>query len=181
MLTNIYAPCTPDEKLEFLNWLHDFELSEGTDWLLVGDFNLIGWPSDRNRSEVSVQEMFKFNEVISYLGLQELPLRGHKFTWSNKQASPLLERLDWFFASISWMISYPVWVASTLSRDISDHHPCLISMSTDIPKSKVFRFEIYWLLYDEFLPVMQHGWSLMVQPQDKAKKLMAKFKIWEGC
>jgi exonuclease III len=41
VLTNIYAPCTLEGKLNFLNWLHDFELPEGTNWLLVGDFNMI--------------------------------------------------------------------------------------------------------------------------------------------
>jgi hypothetical protein len=30
VLTNIYAPCPPEGKLDFLNWLHDFELPEGT-------------------------------------------------------------------------------------------------------------------------------------------------------
>jgi hypothetical protein len=41
VLTNVYAPCTLEGKLDFLKWLHDFELPEGTDWLIVGDFNLI--------------------------------------------------------------------------------------------------------------------------------------------
>jgi hypothetical protein len=123
-----------------------------------------------------MQEMFRFNEVISYLGLQELPLQGHKFTWSNKHTSPLLERLDWFFASISWIISYLGSVVSTLSWDTSDHHPCLVSMKMDILKSSVFRFENYWLRHEKFLPVMQHGWSIQAQPHNKAKKLMAKFK-----
>jgi hypothetical protein len=67
------------------------------DWLLVGDFNLIRRPSDRNKPKGNVQEMFRFNEVISNLRLQELLLQGHKFTWTNKQESPLLERLEWFF------------------------------------------------------------------------------------
>jgi hypothetical protein len=67
-------------------------------------------------------------------------------------------------------------VVSTLSHDVSDHHPCLVSMFTDIPKVKIFIFENFWLLHEEFLPVMQHGWSLAVLPQDKAKMLMAKFK-----
>jgi hypothetical protein len=93
VLTNIYAPCTPEGKMDFLNWLHDFDLPGGTDWLLVGDFNLIRWPSDRNKLGGNVQYMFIFNEAINYLGLQELPLQGNKFTWSNKQVSPLLERL----------------------------------------------------------------------------------------
>jgi hypothetical protein len=61
---------------------------------------------------------------------------GNKFTWTNKQVSPLLERLDWFFASTSWITNYLGSFASTLSRDVSDHSPCLISFSTDIPKAE---------------------------------------------
>jgi hypothetical protein len=80
VFTNVYAPCTSDGKASFLNWLHDFELPEETDWLLVGDFNLIRRDSDLNRLNGNPQEMLRFNEVISYLRLQELPLVGHKFT-----------------------------------------------------------------------------------------------------
>jgi hypothetical protein len=58
----------------------------------------------------------------------------------------------------------------------STNPPCLVSMTTNIPKSSVFRFKNYWLLHEEFLPVMQHGWSIYSQPHDKAKKLMAKLK-----
>jgi hypothetical protein len=49
-------------------------------------------------------------------------------------------------------------------------------MTTDIPKSKFFRFENYWLLHEDFMPAMQHGYNLHVLPQDTTKKLMAKFK-----
>jgi hypothetical protein len=77
--------------------------------------------------------MLKFNEVISHLGLEELLLQGSRFTWSNKQASPLLERLDWFLAFVSWITSYPGSTVSTLSRDTSDHYPCQISVNMDIP------------------------------------------------
>jgi hypothetical protein len=72
--------------------------------------------------------------------------------------------LDWFFASIPWFTNIPGSVVSTLSRDVSDHHPCLVSMTTDIPKSKVFRFDNYWLLHDDFIAVMQHGWNLIALP-----------------
>jgi hypothetical protein len=94
ILTNIYTPCTPEGKVEFMNWLHDFEMPEDTDWLLDEDFNLIRKPSDQNRPEGNVQEMLGFNEVVSNKRLHKLPLQGHRFTWTNKQASPLLERLD---------------------------------------------------------------------------------------
>jgi hypothetical protein len=52
----------------------------------------------------------------------------------------------------------------------------MILINTDIPKAKVFRFEKFWLLREEFLPVMQHGWNVHVFQQDHAKKISAKFK-----
>jgi hypothetical protein len=45
--------------------------------------------------------MLMFNEAISQLGIVELPLKGRQYTWSNMQKSPLLERLDRFFATSS--------------------------------------------------------------------------------
>jgi hypothetical protein len=62
-----------------------------------------------------------------------------------------------------------------MSRDVSNHHPYVISMTTDIPKSRVSHFENFWLPHDDFMPVMIHGWNVHVGVQDKAKRLMAKF------
>jgi endonuclease/exonuclease/phosphatase family metal-dependent hydrolase len=92
-----------------------------------------------------------FNAAISNLRVEELNLLGNKFTWTNKQVSPLLERLDWCFASVTWMTKYPGSFVSTLSRDISDHTPCVVSIIIDIPKAHNFRFENFWMLHDEFM------------------------------
>jgi hypothetical protein len=73
----------------------------------VGDFNLIRGPENMNKSGGDVSFMLLFNEAISAQGWAEIPLQGRKFTWSNKQQSPLLERLDWFFSSCSWTLNYP--------------------------------------------------------------------------
>lgn len=69
-------------------------MPDDVNWLLVGDFNLYRNPSDRNREGADYGDMLMFNEAISDLGLVELPLRGQRFTWTNKQQPPLLERLD---------------------------------------------------------------------------------------
>ena len=59
-----------------------------TNWLLVGDFNLYRSPADRNRPRGDHSEMYLFNEAISALGLVELPLKGRRFSWSNKKNLP---------------------------------------------------------------------------------------------
>jgi hypothetical protein len=175
-LTNVYAPCNSEGRQQFLEWFNGIDMPEETDWLLVGDFNLIRRQSDRNKPGGNTQDMLDFNVAISNLRLEELRLHDSRYTWSSKQASPLLERLDWFFASVSWMANYPGTLVSTLSRDTSDHMPCLISISTDVPKAKVFHFENYWMMHEDFMQVMQHGWRIHTQEEDKAKRLGAKFK-----
>lgn len=76
-------------------------MPDDINWIVVGDFNLYRSPNDRNKPGDDHSDMYLFNEAISALGLIELPLKGRRFTWSNKQRSPLLEHLSWFFTSAS--------------------------------------------------------------------------------
>lgn len=82
-------------------------MPDSVNWLLVGDFNLYRSPEDMNKHGGDQVEIYLFNEAISALGLVELPLKGRRFTWTNKQSAPLLGRLDWFFTSTSWTTAYP--------------------------------------------------------------------------
>jgi hypothetical protein len=120
--------------------------------------------------------MFAFNEAISKLRLVELPLKGFKYTWTNKQHSPLLERLDWFFTSNAWTTAMPSTIVSALSRDTSDHTPCVISASTKVPRPQIFRFENYWLQHDQFMSILKNSWSDGRPYLDCAKSISAKFK-----
>ena len=118
-----------------------------------------------------------FNEAISSIGLNEIKLSGKKYTWSNLQDSPLLEQLDWVFVSSTWLNSYPNTTARLLTMQPSDHNPCVVNISTDIPKSKIFRLENYWMHHNHFLPIIQNAWSLPCTEQDPAKRISAKFKV----
>jgi hypothetical protein len=53
------------------------------DWLLVGDFNFIRSPSNRNKPGGNVNDMLLFNDFIRQQNLTELPIQGRKYTWSN--------------------------------------------------------------------------------------------------
>jgi len=154
ILTNIYAPCTYDVKCAFLDWFKGIEMPDDINWIVLGDFNLIHSPEDRNRPGADVVEILLFNEVISELNLIEIPLHGKKFTWSNKQSPPLLERLDWFFISPSWPSLFPNTLTSSLVIETFYHSPCMINISTSIPKGGIFRFENYWLGHRDFQKVV---------------------------
>lgn len=133
-------------------------------------------PENRNRPGGDMTETFLFNEAISALRLVELPLHGRKYTWTNKQHPPLLERLDWFFTSNSWTLSYRTSAAWALNMETSDHVPCVIKISTDVPKTPRFRFENYLMEHEQFLAVVQHGWGLPTVQTDTAKRITEKFK-----
>lgn len=117
VLTCMYGPCTAEGKILFFDWLKEIEMPDTVDWMILEDFNLIRRQENRNKPGGNVTEILLFNETISLLGLNEIPLQGRKYTWSNMQPSPLLEKLDWVFTSESWTLSYP----------------CLVSISTSIP------------------------------------------------
>lgn len=110
-------------------------MSDEVDWLVLGDFNLIIRPENRNKEGGNIMEMLLFNEAISAFGLNEITLQGRKYTWSNKQTSPLLEKLDWAFTSNSWALSYPDTSLTPLDMFPSDHCPCIVRISSHIPKN----------------------------------------------
>ena len=176
ILTNIYGPCQADRKAQFIEWFSNIDMPGDLNWLIVSDFNFIRKPSDRNREGGDVNEMLLFNEAISNLGLVELPLKGRKYTWSNMQQDTLLERLDWFFTSSSWTVSYPSTFVYPLVKPTSDHLPCVIAIGTKIPRAKIFRFENYWMQHSEFRNIVENAWSIPIGHLDSAKNINAKFK-----
>lgn len=84
-LTNIYGPCQNDRRSEFLDWFQSINMPTDWDWLVVGGFNYIRYPSNRSRPGGHIQDMMNFNAAISNVGLVEIPLKGGSFTWSNMQ------------------------------------------------------------------------------------------------
>jgi len=60
--------------------------------------------------------------------------------------------------------------------EVSDHWPCVIEISTLIPRSNIFRFENHWLNHDDFVNVAVQGWNSPHQISDPAKAVSAKFK-----
>jgi endonuclease/exonuclease/phosphatase family metal-dependent hydrolase len=132
--TNVYAPCDGAKKLAFLRNLATHDPGDDIPWIIAGDFNLTRHPSDRNNANFSTSEVELFNDAINTLGLFELPLRGRKYTWSNKRATPTLIRLDRVFINHAWNVRFPSSSISSISRDTSDHVPLLAKISTSIRK-----------------------------------------------
>ena len=157
-ITNVYAPSDHSESAAFLAELLDLLPGIHGPWLLLGDFNLIRDPSDKNTGRVDTRLCSMFNDAVDELGLLELPLLDSLYTWSNKRATPTLARLDRAFVNNDHSLAFPSTHLTSLVRQTSDHKPLLVSMSTNIPKSQVFRFENAWLKNAQFLPEVLPAW-----------------------
>jgi hypothetical protein len=92
------------------------------------------------------------------------------------QQDPLLEQLDWFFTSPHWTIAYPATTVMTQCKPTSDHTPCIISIETTIPGSKLFRFESFWAAHPGFQQIVADSWSKPTHKKNSAANLNAKFK-----
>jgi hypothetical protein len=56
--------------------------------------------------------MMNFSSAIQALVLEEIPLKGRNFTWSNMQDDPLLEKHDWIFTSADWTSDFLIlWLS----------------------------------------------------------------------
>jgi len=117
-----------------------------------------------------------FNDAVDELGLLELPLLDSLYTWSNKRATPTLARLDRAFVNNDHSLAFPSTHLTSLVRQTSDHKPLLVSMSTNIPKSQVFRFENAWLKNAQFLPEVLPAWHGNGSSSDAAGCLAGKLK-----
>jgi hypothetical protein len=61
-----------------------------------------------------------------------------------------------------------------------------VAIETKIPKSRIFRFENYWLQHSSFKQIVENAWSIPTNYSDSAKRVNAKFKnlrraikLWE--
>jgi endonuclease/exonuclease/phosphatase family metal-dependent hydrolase len=147
------------ERDNFINWLYNLTIPPDTLWLLLGDFNFIRSSKNRNKPGGDVNDMFIFNDIIGHLGLVELPIKGRMYTWSNMHQQPLLEQLDWFFTTPTWTTHFPYTLVLPMANFSSDHVPCVVTIDTVIPKTRIFRFESYWVDHPTFLQCVKDSWT----------------------
>ena len=145
-------------------------------WMILGDFNYIRYPQNRNREGGNINDMLLFNEAISRQAVVEIPHKGRNFTWSNMQENPWLEQLDWCFSSCQWTQTYPNTLVTSLGKSVLDQSPCMVNIETCIPRSKIFHVKNYWINHTGFLDTTQASLSKPCHTKNSAALLCKKLK-----
>jgi hypothetical protein len=175
-ITNIYGPAHEERRQDFIDWLSNIDSSAMKFWMILGDFNLIRDPQDRSRPGGNSNNMLAFNSAILAHDLEDIPIKGRAYTWSNMKSQPLLEKLDWIFTSPDWTLEFPNTMAFPLAHIGSDHIPIHIQVGSHILKSQIFRCENYWYDFDGFMDVMTSAWNNAPYKSDAALSLNSTFK-----
>jgi exonuclease III len=158
-VTSVYGPQQIPDKELFIQELLQIGASMNLPWIVNGDFNLVLDQADKSNGRVNRRLMNKFKHAINSLALQDMPLQGRKYTWSNEQEEPILARLDRVLFNPPWEDLYPISDLTALSTDISDHCPLLMTCSATRPRSFRFRFENFWPKLPGFAETVKSAWE----------------------
>jgi hypothetical protein len=175
-ITNVYGPA--DHRLSnlFLQSLCDVRQQISGTWILIGDFNLVRGAADKSNGQFNAALADALNNTILQILVSEIPLSDRRFIWSNKQAFPILARLDRAFTNVALDLAFPMTSLSSLPRPTSDHTPIMLSLSSNIPKPNSFKLDNYLLKNNSFLASVVLGWQQAPACSDAAGKLVACIK-----
>lgn len=158
VFTGVYGPTSPAMRSDFFRELEDHKPNTNSPWIVCGDFNLTLHHGERNSQTTDWRWPLQFAHVLADLGLQDMQLRGRKFTWSNSRYRPSMAKLDRFFISADWAMWLPNSTQRTLPNSSSDHCPVVYTAATNFSRSKIFRFENYLLRLDDFKLFVETKW-----------------------
>lgn len=107
LLTGVYGPNNSAARRLFFQELREVRTDTGTPWIVCGDFNTTLEVNDRNSASADWRWPLAFTNLISELELQDIRMRGRRYTWSSSRQRPAMAKLDRFLVSADWSARYP--------------------------------------------------------------------------
>jgi exonuclease III len=176
-LVLVYGAAQDTDKEDFLVELGDVCCNQKLPMLIGGDFNILRFPSDKNKAMRKNKWSDLFNAIINTYELREIEMSGGQFTWSNNQAIPTLEKLDRFLMTTDWEKMFPLVTVHKISREVSDHNPIILDTLEDREQiSRSFKFEKSWLKEDGFLEKVDEIWRQPVHAKNSLEIVQIKLK-----
>lgn len=173
----VYGPPHDDKKEEFLTEMASLCSDQSLPLLIGGDFNILRFSSEKNKTFRGNKFTDMFNLIINSHDLREISMSGGKYTWSNNQADPTLERLDRILINEKWELQFPLTNLRKIPRFLSDHNPLILCTEQEqATKKKAFCFETSWLKHHDFLPKIHEIWGKHIQGKNAIETWIIKIK-----
>ncbi|KAF8674304.1 hypothetical protein HU200_048128 [Digitaria exilis] len=160
MVDDSHARLTiPDEdKLEFLYELRTIRPNSACPWIIAGHFSLLLEATYKNKRNINIRNMGRFRRFVDDMELKDTPLHGRRYTWSNEQSNPTLEKLDRVLVSTEWEALFPSSFMQALSSDMSDHAPLHFATNALPQPKRRFHFESWWLRVPGHTEAIARAW-----------------------
>lgn len=161
LITAVYGPSIDDAaiKREFIKELRNLAVGVHHPWILLGDFNLVRWRTDRPGDPRGMSLMILFNDIIRDLEMVDVPLKNRAYTWCNKQPTPSFSKLDRILMSPTWSLHFPIITLNVLDMAVSDHCPLLLSCNQQRTTKKEAKWENFWFTYAEVHQMVNKMWG----------------------
>jgi exonuclease III len=174
-LVIIYGPAHEERREQFLRELSTICAKNDLPMIVGGDFNILRYSSEKNKTFYANRFSDMFNWIINSYGLREITLNGGRFTWSNNQADPTLEKLDRVLMNDKWEGAFPLTNLKKNPRLMSDHNPLVLYTDQIMNKNgKNFCFETSWIKHEDFLTKVKEIWDRTVSAKNATEKWYIK-------
>ncbi|CAN0920359.1 hypothetical protein LINGRAHAP2_LOCUS32003 [Linum grandiflorum] len=182
--TFIHAPSNLNvgEKVAFWMEISNLHHDCNDPWLLVGDFNLICFPYEKEGGNgFSASNSATFWNFIASNALLDLGFQGEPFTWNNCQDRDrfIRIRLDRALSNVAWRNAYDRALVYHESDIGSDHRPIYINCLGLSRKSKCpFRFDVRWLSNTECNEIILNAWNSGHSSSDQMTSCQSSLSSW---
>ena len=183
--TGVYGPSDDGQRASLWEELSQVRARWPMAWCIVGDFNIIRYPSERLGCESFSPAMFAFSNFIESNSLVDLPFEGASFTWFRDFGLPSMSRIDRALVSLDWEEHFENGSQRVLPCVIFDHYPLLLEAGAVRCGWSAFNFENMWLKVEGFVDRVQQWWNgysfvglLGFILSKKLKALKADLKKW---
>jgi hypothetical protein len=183
--SRVYGPHSDDGRSQFWDELSSIRQRWVAPWCVVGDFNIIRYPSERLGCSRLSPAMINFSGWIDSNSLVDLPLVGGQYTWCSGSSPPSMSKIDRALVSSDWEEHYSDVLLKLLPRPISDHHPLLVEVRGMACGKSSFKFENMGLKTEGFVEMVNYWWTgyeFHGTPSfvlaSKLKALKEDLKVW---
>ncbi|XP_077237378.1 uncharacterized protein LOC143879071 [Tasmannia lanceolata] len=187
LLSAIYARNYGGERKALWEALRSLR-SSSQPWLLVGDFNVTRFHSERlGGAPPNIEDMNAFNDCIDDCSLLDLKTVGQALSWSNcsKSGDIKLRRLDRALVNGFWIQKFPNSLGIYKYPNISNHSPIIVQTQESPPlDAKPFRFLNACLEDSSLFEIVERSWQSetfgnpMFRLVSKLKKTKEDLKKW---
>ncbi|KAA3465253.1 LINE-1 reverse transcriptase isogeny [Gossypium australe] len=172
-LTFVYGNLDKSKRKTLWDVLKSVMPPKSIPWILMGDFNAILAPEDKQSPHTISKRCNLFGNFID----SDLGFSCPNFTWQRGGTSVKLDRA---LANDTWMASFPHCLVSNLPRIKSDHRPILLYTRTDmnLAKGRPFRFLAGWTKHHNFSSFVKEKWNYGGNMADSLSNITVHAKDW---